>query len=338
MAKKPVQSKVLKAALAASSAGTRRPAKKKSKAEAKKADDRLRIKLAYQDAVERLAGPEQDVEAGPDWKLRKRLITSQDQPERLAGPERERTLGPDPKLRIRLSTVENPVERLAGPEQEKRRGVSWRLKKSKWKAKSIKGRVYGPSERTEPAGPEVPARVIEMLRSRRPILDRVERTYGPELPNPPTLGPTDPRSAALLGPEDPRLVAGPTPPSRSVMLGRKYGPRALAALAGLGGLAGIANYAYGEAERVTAEDAFREFRRNQRQQVINQMADQAGRQSLQAAIDSNLRRVAQSDPAMYAQVMAGRRLPQGAVVLGGEQRTDLLQELGRAMAEGQFTQ
>lgn len=336
MAKKPVQSKVLKAALAASSAGTRRPAKKKSKAEAKKADDRLRIKLAYQDAVERLAGPEQDVEAGPDWKLRARLSTVQDQLERLAGPEAERTLGPDWRLRVRLPSAENPVERLAGPEQEKRRGVSWRVKKSR--TKSVKGRVYGPSERVDSAGPEVPARVVEMLRSRRPVLDQVERTYGPELPNPPTLGPTDPRSAALLGPEDPRLVAGPTPPSRSVMLGRKYGPGALAALAGLGGLAGMANYAYGEAERVTAEDAFREFRRNQRQQVINQMADQAGRQSLQAAIDSNLRRVAQSDPAMYAQVMAGRRLPQGAVVLGGEQRTDLLQELGRAMAEGQFTQ
>lgn len=337
MAKKPVQSKVLKAVLAASSTGTRRPAKKKSKAGAKKADERLRIKLAYQDAVERLAGPEQDVEAGPDWKLRVRMPTVE-HPERLAGPEPERVLGPDPQLRVRLITGEDPVEKLAGPEQEKRRGVSWRLKKSKWNAKRIKGRVYGPSEQTGPAGPDVPARVVEMLRSRRPILDRVERTFGPELPNPPTLGPTDPRSAALLGPEDPRLVAGPTPPSRAVMLGRKYGPQALAALAGLGGLAGMAGYAYGEVERATAEDAFREFRRNQRQQVINQMADQAGRQSLQAAIDSNLRRVAQADPAMYAQVMAGRRLPQGAVVLGGEQRTDLLQELGRAMAEGQFSQ
>lgn len=122
------------------------------------------------------------------------------------------------------------------------------------------------------------------------------------------------------------------------MLGRKYGLGALAALAGLGGLAGMANYAYGEAERVTAEDAFREFRRNQRQQVINQMADQAGRQSLQAAIDSNLRRVAQADPAMYAQVMAGRRLPQGAVVIGGVPRQDLLNQLGMAMANGQFGQ
>jgi hypothetical protein len=93
-----------------------------------------------------------------------------------------------------------------------------------------------------------------------------------------------------------------------------------------------------EVEGKLAEDAFLEFRNAQRRQVIDQEADRARRESLQAAIDLNLQRVAQADPAMYAQVMAGRRLPQGAVVLGGEQRTDLLQELGRAMAEGRFTQ
>jgi hypothetical protein len=37
-------------------------------------------------------------------------------------------------------------------------------------------------------------------------------------------------------------------------------------------------------------------------------------------------------------VAAGRRLPTGAVVLGGENRQDLLNELGRAMSDGRFSQ
>jgi hypothetical protein len=44
------------------------------------------------------------------------------------------------------------------------------------------------------------------------------------------------------------------------------------------------------------------------------------------------------EPAIYTAVSAGRKLPQGAVVLGGQPRVDLLQELGRSMAEGQFRQ
>jgi Sec-independent protein translocase protein TatA len=123
-----------------------------------------------------------------------------------------------------------------------------------------------------------------------------------------------------------------------VRLGRKYGVGALAALAGIGAGVGAFRNLTREVEGKLAEDAFLEFRNAQRRQVIDQEADRARRESLQAAIDLNLQRVAQADPAMYAQVMAGRRLPQGAVVLGGEQRTDLLQELGRAMAEGRFTQ
>lgn len=87
-----------------------------------------------------------------------------------------------------------------------------------------------------------------------------------------------------------------------------------------------------------AEQALAEVREAQRNRVLSQMAGDARRESLQRSIQMNLARIAQSEPELYAQIQAGRRLPQGAVVIGGEPRNDLLQELGRSMAEGQFTQ
>jgi hypothetical protein len=59
---------------------------------------------------------------------------------------------------------------------------------------------------------------------------------------------------------------------------------------------------------------------------------------MEFSIQQNLANLERSAPDLYATVAAGRRLPQGAVVLGGGKRVDLLQELGRSMAEGQFGQ
>ena len=47
-------------------------------------------------------------------------------------------------------------------------------------------------------------------------------------------------------------------------------------------------------------------------------------------------RLAASDPHLYNEVMAGRSLPKDAVVFGGQPRTDLMEELSMAMAQGQF--
>jgi hypothetical protein len=43
-------------------------------------------------------------------------------------------------------------------------------------------------------------------------------------------------------------------------------------------------------------------------------------------------------PHLYNQILAGRTLPQGAVVLGGSPRTDLLEQLAYGMATGQVNQ
>jgi len=51
----------------------------------------------------------------------------------------------------------------------------------------------------------------------------------------------------------------------------------------------------------------------------------------------SLQRLAGMDPKLYTEVMYGMRLPEGAVVLGGQPRRDLLEELALAMAEGKFT-
>lgn len=57
---------------------------------------------------------------------------------------------------------------------------------------------------------------------------------------------------------------------------------------------------------------------------------------LKQSIRQNLADIAQNSPALYNQVSAGRRLPRGAVVLGGQQRQDLLMELAHAMDRGAF--
>lgn len=50
--------------------------------------------------------------------------------------------------------------------------------------------------------------------------------------------------------------------------------------------------------------------------------------------DENARRLAMFAPHLYNQVMAGRKLPRDAVVVGGQPRIDLLDELAQSMADG----
>lgn len=75
-----------------------------------------------------------------------------------------------------------------------------------------------------------------------------------------------------------------------------------------------------------------------RQSNIAGLVEQAKRETYQDSIQQNLARIQQHAPDLYLSVAAGRRLPTGAVVLGGSPRQDLLNELGRAMADGRFSQ
>lgn len=108
----------------------------------------------------------------------------------------------------------------------------------------------------------------------------------------------------------------------------------LAALAGLGVGKGVDTYRTNQARLEDERDT--ELQR--RESVLAGLVAESKAQSLDAAIQANLAEVQRQSPFLYNQVAAGRVLPQGAVVLGGQTRQDLLQELGRSMSEGQFSQ
>jgi hypothetical protein len=72
------------------------------------------------------------------------------------------------------------------------------------------------------------------------------------------------------------------------------------------------------------------------------MLDLLGRkeqkQAVQMSINQNLAKLQMEAPDLYMRAATGRVLPQGAVVIGGAPRADLLNQLGMAMANGQFGQ
>jgi hypothetical protein len=47
-------------------------------------------------------------------------------------------------------------------------------------------------------------------------------------------------------------------------------------------------------------------------------------------------RLAATDPQTYTEVLAGRKLPMGAVVFGGQPREDLMERLAAGMAQGEY--
>jgi hypothetical protein len=72
--------------------------------------------------------------------------------------------------------------------------------------------------------------------------------------------------------------------------------------------------------------------------MLNLLGRKEHKQALQMNIDDNLAQLQQKAPDLYMSVAAGRRLPQGAVVIGGVPRQDLLQQLGMSMSNGDFNQ
>ena len=120
---------------------------------------------------------------------------------------------------------------------------------------------------------------------------------------------------------------------------RKYAKVKGLGLAGLG--AGVAtaglSTVYGMNRDAMIRDAIRDLTRRQEDLKVAEARRQGQEASYESAINMNLQRLARSAPDLYASVAAGRKLPQGGVVIGGAPRQDLLNELGRAMADGRFS-
>jgi hypothetical protein len=107
-------------------------------------------------------------------------------------------------------------------------------------------------------------------------------------------------------------------------------------LLALGGLFGLGNSVrenlMGGDER---KEQWREGMRQLEAKLYGQMLDRQRRSGL---IEQQLMSLAQTAPDVYNRVAAGRPLPTGATVIGGGRRTDLLQQLGERMANGEFSQ
>lgn len=83
----------------------------------------------------------------------------------------------------------------------------------------------------------------------------------------------------------------------------------------------------GTGEIIRDREAYDDFREAQ----TYRMGEKLRKQRIQEMVERNMQIVASRDPHLFNQVMAGRVLPQGAVVLGGPRRQDLMEELAYAM-------
>lgn len=126
-----------------------------------------------------------------------------------------------------------------------------------------------------------------------------------------------------------RKLSAMAKPQRTMRIG-------LGALAGIGAIAAGGGAVRNYLRKQQEESALIDFMNATRQNELARMSEESRARSYETAIQQNINNVMQHAPELYSAVVAGRKLPQGAVVLGGEPRVDLLQELGRSMAEGQF--
>lgn len=114
-------------------------------------------------------------------------------------------------------------------------------------------------------------------------------------------------------------------------LGKGLGAVAAGAL--IGGMIKMA----GE-RRDAQERSDDELTKMARRDALGLMAQRDVKMSMQRSINSNLSQLQMEAPDLYMRVAAGRLLPQGAVVIGGTPRQDLLQQLGMSMSNGDFNQ
>lgn len=74
--------------------------------------------------------------------------------------------------------------------------------------------------------------------------------------------------------------------------------------------------------------------RDARDERVFLRGQQKRAERLQGAVQENIRRIAATDPHLYTQLLRQRRLPRGAVVIGGSPRPDFLEEVAFQMATG----
>jgi len=125
---------------------------------------------------------------------------------------------------------------------------------------------------------------------------------------------------------------------KSKQFKRRAGAVGLAALGTLGTYYGTKKVmdTAGVSEDALMRRALMELANQEKQNEIQGLVGRAQAISYDDAIQRNIGRIQQYAPDLFLSVSAGRKLPTGAVVLGGTPRQDLLNELGRAMADGQF--
>ena len=75
------------------------------------------------------------------------------------------------------------------------------------------------------------------------------------------------------------------------------------------------------------QQRYENYVEGQRNRVVNTLQSHR----IEEMVQRNMAIVANRDPHLFNQVMAGRVLPKGAVVLGGPRRQDLMEELAYAM-------
>jgi hypothetical protein len=83
--------------------------------------------------------------------------------------------------------------------------------------------------------------------------------------------------------------------------------------------------------------AAEEGERLKRATMLQRLAFERQRR-LQESMARNMARLAAGAPHLYNQIASGRRLPRGAVVIGGQPRVDLLEQVAMDMALGRFSQ
>lgn len=155
------------------------------------------------------------------------------------------------------------------------------------------------------------------------------------------------KAGRAVGKSDWSFLSDMKPSARNplVRFGIRYGRKTggirgnLKAAGALAGGALIGNYIASKFEESETENRLREeVQRRSRMAMLDALGRREYKQSVQQGIQDNLARLQMQAPDLYMRMAAGRILPQGAVVIGGVPRTDLLNELGMAMANGQFSQ
>jgi hypothetical protein len=134
------------------------------------------------------------------------------------------------------------------------------------------------------------------------------------------LGNPDPKKAFTSGPLMNRLAAM----SVAGMGAGFVGSEMLSPLAG-----GIRELITGQEKKLQRDLLTLEIEAQQKRR-----AEEARMQQQMQYVQMNAQRLASFAPDLAQRVLAGRRLTQGAVAIGGRPRTDLLTELASYMADG----